>query len=98
MRAILNAGSPAESGAEMYFAPGVNQPYTCIGFDPAKGVTFMFHTTYSNMNHKRLDRDAPRKSFRSEVEFTETDYVLHLFFAWDGYYNKLPANGTDWAL
>jgi len=81
---------------EIYFAPGVNQPYTCLGSAPAEGVTFMFHTAYNNMNHKRLDKDAPQTSFRSEVEFTDTDYVLHLFFAWDGYYNKLPANGTDW--
>ncbi len=83
-------------GTEMYLAPGVNQPYTCLGSAPAEGVTFLFHTTYDNRNHKRLEKDEPQTSFRSEVEFTETDYVLHLFFAWDGYYNKLPAKGTDW--
>jgi len=81
---------------EMYFAPGVNQPYTCLGSTAAGGVTFLFHTTYNNRNHNRLDKEAPQTSFRSELEFTDTDYVQHLFFAWEGYYNKLPANGTDW--
>ncbi len=81
---------------EMYFAPGVNQPYTCLGSSPAEGVTFMFDTTYNNKNAMRLDRKNPNTSFRSEVEFTDTDYVLHLFFAWDAFYNKLPASGTDW--
>jgi hypothetical protein len=83
-------------GTEMYFAPGVNQPYTCLGSEPAAGVTFLFQTTYNNRNATRPDLQQPRTSFRSEVEFTETDYVLHLFFAWDGFYNKLPAAGTDW--
>lgn len=84
-------------GTEMYFAPGRNQPYVCMGSDPVKGVTFMFQTTYNNRNATRPERVTnPTTSFRSEVEFTDTDYVLHLFFAWDLYYNKLPAPGTDW--
>ena len=83
-------------GTEMYFAPGLNQPYTCIGSSPASGVTFMFNTTYNNRNATRLDRTQPRTSFDSAIEFTDTDYVLHLFYAWDGFYNKLPAAGTDW--
>ncbi|NLC80035.1 MAG: hypothetical protein GX748_02500, partial [Lentisphaerae bacterium] len=83
-------------GTEMYFAPGENQPYTCLGSAPAAGVTFLFHTTYNNRNATRLDKQQPRTSFHSDVEFTETDYVLHLCFAWDSFYNKLPAAGTDW--
>ena len=84
-------------GTEMYFAPGVNQPYVCMGSSPTGGVTFMFQTTYTNKNAKRPDRtNDPKTGFRSEVAFSDTDYVLHMFFAWDLYYNKLPAPGTDW--
>ena len=82
--------------SEMYFAPGVNQPYTCIGSSPVAGVTWLFHTTYNNRNATRLNKEQPRTSFLSEVEFTEKDYVLHMFIAWDSFYNKLPADGTDW--
>ena len=75
-------------------APGVNQPYTCMGSDPVQGITFQFHTTYNNLNHTRLPEKDPQR-FHSEVEFTDNDYVLHLFFSWDLYYNKLPAKGTE---
>ncbi len=81
---------------EMYFAPGRNQPYVCIGTSASKGVSFIFHTTYNHKNHTRLDDKKPADSFHSEVEFTDNDYVLHLFFAWDGFYNKLPQDGTNW--
>ncbi len=84
-------------GTEMYFAPGANQPYVCLGSDPAAGVTFMFQTSYNNRNALRPHlKNNPRTGFRSEVAFSDTDYVLHLFFGWDLYYNKLPAPGTDW--
>ena len=84
-------------GTEMYFAPGVNQPYVCMGSNPTAGVTFMFQTTYNNKNAQRPNLvNNSKTGFRSEVEFTDTDYVLHMFFGWDLYYNKLPAPGTDW--
>lgn len=83
-------------GTEMYFAPGRNQPYVCMGSEPTKGITFMFQTTYDNLNHKRPNQSQPKTSFRDEIEFTDTDYVLHMFFAWDDYYNKLPVNGTEY--
>lgn len=84
-------------GTEMYFAPGVNQPYTCFGSGPVNGLDFLYPTTYNNPKHRRLDDKNPRTSFRSEVEFTESDYVLHLFFAWDNFYDKLPSvSGTDY--
>ncbi len=85
-------------GTEMYFAAGLNQPYICMGSNPQKGVTFGFQTTYNNRNHTRLDVSgkSAQQSFHSEVAFSDNDYVLHMFFAWDSFYNKLPANGTDW--
>ncbi len=82
-------------GTDIYFAPGINQPYSCFGVDLRNGVNFIFDTTYNNKNAKRLDRKSPKKSFRADVEFTDTDYVIHLFFAWNGFYNKLPAGAGD---
>ena len=83
-------------GTESYFAPGKNQPYTCFGTDPVKGLSFLYQTTYNNLNHTRMKQHDPFHSVRTEVEFTDKDYVLHLFIGWDNYYNKLPSNGTDW--
>ncbi len=91
----IENGFASGISTEMYFSPGRNQPYSCLGSDAKSGVTFIFDTTYNNKNAKRLDKNSPVKSFRSEVEFTDTDYVLHMFFAWDGFYNKLPANPGD---
>lgn len=83
-------------GSESYFAPGKNQPYVCFGTDPVKGITFFFRTTYDNRNNKRLVKDAADATLKSETAFTDDDYVLHLAFSWDAFYDKLPANGTDW--
>jgi len=80
---------------EMYFAAGRNEPYTCIGME-ATGLSFVFGTTYSNRNHRRLDRQKPDTSFRTETQFTDHDYVQHLFFSWDNVFNKLPDNGTEY--
>ena len=81
---------------EMYFAPGRNQPYTCIGMEPAAGITYMFETTYNNANHRRPDRKNPAGSFRTETQFTDTDYVQHLFFGWENLYGKLPDRGSEY--
>ena len=82
---------------EVYFAPGRNQPYTCLGLEP-RGVTYSFHTTYENANHRRLDLSGkkPQSSFHSDTWFSDSDYTLHLFFAWDNYPEKLPAVGDEW--
>lgn len=94
-RQIEQGLAPAVS-PEIYFAPGENQPYTCIGAEARTGLGFMFHTTYNNKGHQRIDPKNAYTSFKIESEFTDKDYVIHLFFAWDDYANKLPANGTDW--
>ena len=87
-----NAGS-----CETYFAPGVGQPYTCIGVGP-RGVEYTFQTTYDNANHRRLDTTGkkPASSFFTKTYFTDHDYTIHLFYAWNPYATKLPAPGTDW--
>lgn len=81
---------------ECYFAPGHNQPYSCFGYDPVAKSVWTFTTTYNNKNHQRLDKDNPEKSFKMDSQFTDNDYVLHFFFAWDPQYNKLPDNGSEW--
>ena len=85
-------------GMEMYFAPGKYEPYICFGSDPRKGVEGAFQTTYTYADHKRIDVEGTkdRRAFRSETAFTDADYVLHLFFAWDTFYQKLPQNGSKW--
>lgn len=79
---------------EMYIAAGRNQPYTCIGTSPT-GIEYTFGTTYSNKNHRRLKFDKP-ELFQFETQFTDKDYVMHLFFSWNNFFQKLPDNGTEY--
>ena len=85
-------------GTEMYFAPGLYEPYICFGSDPRKGVESAFQTAYDSKAQTRIDVEGrqTRNDFRSEVQFTDTDYVLHLFFAWDPMAEKLPTKDTPW--
>ena len=87
-----NAGS-----CETYFAPGFGQPYACIGVGP-RGIEYTFQTTYDNANHRRLDTTGKKaaSSFFTKTYFTDHDYTIHLFYAWNPYATKLPAPGTDW--
>lgn len=75
---------------EMYFAPGDNVPYQCLGAQPLKGVTFMMNTLYDSRWTKRLDIG---NGFRSEVAFSDDDYVTHLVFDWSNFFDKLPTIG-----
>ncbi len=97
-RAIEN-GFASGMSTEMYFAPGDGQPYACFGTTPAGGMQFAFQTMYDNIGFSRVDlmgEKSGRKTFRCETSFSDDDYVLHLFFGWENFYDKLPANGTDW--
>ena len=97
-RAVEN-GFASGMATEMYFAPGANQPYVCFGTTPTEGVQYAFQTMYDNRDCSRLDvlnKKGGRPTFRCESEFTDGDYVTHLFFAWENFYQKLPKNGTDW--
>ena len=87
-----NAGT-----CETYLAPGAGQPYTCIGVGP-RGIEYTFHTTYDNLNHRRLDTTGrkAKSSFSTETFFSDTDYTIHLFYAWEPFAGKLPAPGRDW--
>ncbi len=78
---------------EIYFAPGDNQPYQCMGANPLEGVTFLMNTLYDSLHVKRLKIG---DGFRSEVAFTDDDYVTHLVFDWKNFYDKLPKDGDHY--
>lgn len=81
---------------ECYFAPGHNQPYICFGPDPVGKSSWTFHTTYNNKGSTRLNEKQPARSYRIEYAFSDTDYVIHIFFGWENHYNKLPENGSEY--
>ncbi len=86
-------------GTEMYFAPGDNQPYICFGGDARQAIQYLFGTTYTWAEHQRLVKDDPTKPYdmKGDMFFSDADYVTHLFFPWDAFYQKLPAApGTEW--
>ena len=94
---LVESGAKGGVRTEMYFAPGADEPYTCFGSNPRDGVSWDFATSYSNADHKRLDRTPPTgRRFRSEVAFSDDDYVLHIVFPWDDFYQKLPAPKATW--
>ena len=84
-------------GGETYLAPGRGEPYLCLGVSAARGIEFAFQTQYDNANATRPDV-AQRKGggFRVERAFTETDYVVHIFYGWETYSSRIPVNGTVW--
>ena len=94
----VESGFAGGIGTEMYFAPGKYEPYVCFGSDPRTGVPSAFQTLYNSKGHRRIDMtgEKDKAAFRFESSFTDTDYVQHLFFAWDSFYQKLPANGSKW--
>lgn len=99
---LVESGFASGLGLEAYFAPGANQPYICFGTNPRTGVDYDFQTAYTTIDHTRLERaksDLDADALRSEVQFTDDEYVCHLFFPWEAFYQKLPAKpGTAWKL
>ena len=96
---MVENGFAGGLGTEAYFAPGPNQPYLCFGTSPRTGLdTFAFQTAYSNRDSHRLNVKGAldRNSVRSEVEFTDSDYVTRIFFPWDAFYQKLPVRPGDY--
>ena len=83
---------------EMYFAPGRGEPYVCFGGYPRDGAPFGFHTSYDSKWNTRVDIKGVKGkgAFASKTEYSDEDYVQHLFFAWDSFYRKMPADGTRW--
>ncbi|MCQ2388638.1 MAG: tetratricopeptide repeat protein [Kiritimatiellae bacterium] len=91
-------GFAGGKGTEMYFAPGDNQPYVCFGGGPGKAIQYLFSTSYTWAEHQRLVHDDPAKPYnmKGEMFFSDADYVTHLFFPWDAFYQKLPTAGSEW--
>ena len=75
-------------GTEMYFAPGENQPYLCFGASPTKGLDFAMDTLYESRHVRRYEG-----KIKSEVDFSEDDYVIHFTFPWANLFDKLPKPG-----
>ena len=70
-----------------------------IGGGPGKAIQYLFSTSYTWAEHQRLVHDDPAKPYnmKGEMFFSDADYVTHLFFPWDAFYQKLPAAaGTEW--
>ena len=93
----IERGFGQAGSCETYFAPGVGQPYTCVGVGP-RGLEYSFPTTYDNANHRRLDTTGRKAatSFSAKTYYTDQDYTIHLFYAWNPFAGKLPAPGAEW--
>ena len=84
---------------EMYLAPGDACAYTCLLSTPREGMRGSFDTLYDSAEHRRIDITGSVKPgmFRSETQFTDEDYVLHMFFAWSNFPGHVPGDGQgDW--
>ena len=94
---LVETGFKGGVGTEMYLAPGADQPYTCFGTNPRDGLTFAFQTSYTSADHQRMYLDkASGPRIRHETDFTDDDYVLHVSFPWDSFYQKLPSPKAEW--
>ena len=78
-------------GTEMYFAPGENQPYLCFGASPTKGLDFAMDTLYESRHVRRY-----KGKIKSEVDFSDEDYVIHFAIPWANIFDKLPKKGDHY--
>ena len=94
---LVESGFAGGMGNELYFAAGKYEPYICFGTNPRTGVDFCFQTSYDSKSHRRVFLKGPENRVnRFDSSFTDTDYVQHIFLAWDSFYLKMPQNGTKW--
>ena len=94
---LVESGAKGGVRTEMYLSPGEDQPYTIFGSNPRDGISWDFPTSYQSADHKRLDRTPlTGRRCRSEVAFTDGDYVLHIVLPWDDFYQKLPSPKATW--
>ena len=93
----VEAGFANGIGTEMYFAPGKYEAYDCFGSSPRGGVASAFQTAYNSLETARVDYTGKRRGeFVSETSFSDSDYVLRLFFGWDRLAKKLPSKDRPW--
>jgi hypothetical protein len=82
---------------EGYLAAGRYEPYTFFSIELPNGeLNDRFDTVYAN----RFVRTANEKAgtLRSETRVVEGGFATHLFFSWEAYYDRIPVNGTAWAV
>ncbi len=91
---VLN-GFVTGGSYEGYFAAGSNQPYSFFNIGLPGGD---FSDTFDTMYPNRQFRSASRKNglAKSETRVVDKGFVTHLFYDWEAFYDKLPANGDAW--
>ena len=97
-RAVEN-GFAGGIATESYFAPGFGQPYVCFSSSPKEGVGYMFYTSYSSLDYRRIDfgKSSSPYALRQETEFSDDGYTMMVTLPWMAFYQRLPdAAGTEW--
>lgn len=91
----IAGGLAAMGGYEMYLAPGEHQAYYCLGVDLPGGKTSdSFITMYNNQYFRQaLLKEG---TVKSESRITPKGVATLIFFPWELFYDKLPANGDKW--
>lgn len=86
------------SSFESYLAPGKDQPYFFfmprLPDGPVVAEPTSFVTMYPNAGW-RLPTTADG-TFRNDIRRTPTGFGISVFFAWELFYDKLPADGGRW--
>ena len=86
---LIGAGS-----YEGYFAPGENQPYYCFIINLQDGKATLWNSAYNNDFH-RMGKIGENVS--TEFRYSKKGHKTYLFFDWELFYDKLPANGESWS-
>ena len=80
---------------EIYFAPGFNQPYTCLIPAANDRETQIWSTTYDNARHHRIRENS--EDILNDIAVTgKRSYTKMISFNWKSFYNKLPEYGDEW--
>lgn len=81
---------------ECYLAPGANEPYVCLCFDPQSDEMYFFNTTYPTFSRRRLEAEEGGRDYRKETRFFDNRVVTYLFLSWRTWSAKIPQNGSVW--
>jgi len=93
--AEIEAGTIGADSFEMYFSPGVDQPYYCFLPNVVDGSCGIWNSTYANAQWTRIN-DKSSKEFRTERIYTDDGYYMYIFVTWKVFYDKLPDAGDIW--
>jgi len=96
----VERGFAGGMAGEAYLAPGPDRPYVSFGIAPKDDCVepYNFATGYECRGYSRpnMSRKPGGPVVRFETQFTDADYVEHLFFAWENYFTDLPTDGHPW--